>query len=83
MTNTDAKIMREAWKPIASAASHRNVLVCNGRHGRPYTVAKAFKVDAGWFYENTNEPLDFTPGFWVEKTVQWDPFHLPLPGATS
>lgn len=83
LTNTDAKIMREAWKPIATAPDRRNVLVCNSKAGKPYTVAKAYKDGFKWFWEGTGEAIDFTPGFWVEKAVQWNPFHLPLPGATS
>lgn len=87
MTNTDVKIMREAgwfqrWEPIATAPLNHPVLVCDERNGKPYTVAKAILTNR-WFYEGSVEPLDFTPGFWVEKNVQWNPFHLPLPGATS
>lgn len=83
MTNTDAKIMREAWKPIATAPERETVLICNEREGRPYTVAKAYRARMFWFYHGTIEEVEFQPSYWIPRMVKSNPFGIPLPGATS
>lgn len=72
------------WQDIASAPANRVVLVCDEQDGKPFTIAKAdLRGFDQWCYAGSDEQIDFVPSYWIERDVDDNPFHLPLPTPTD
>lgn len=67
------------WQDIGSAPEDRIILVCDERNGMPWTIAKVERGAFAWWYAGSDEPIDFDPVYWIERDIEDNPFHMPLP----